>query len=54
MPLEFILVRLPLLEDLFREKKYDTGEIKYKISVYDFPFGVAFHTYGVPTQNLTG
>ena len=54
MPLEFILVRLPLLEDLFREKKYDTGEIKYKISVYDFPFGVVFHTYGVPTQSWTG
>ena len=53
MPSEFILVKLSLLEELI-EKKSDAGEIKYKISVYDFPFGVAFHTYGVPTQSWTG
>ena len=31
------------------------GEIKYKeILCMIFPFGVAFHTYGVLTQNWTG
>ena len=36
-------------------KELGAGEIKYKkILCMIFPFGVAFHTYGVLTQNWTG